>query len=188
MTDHRTPDPEAAAARRFERIDRHVIHEGRIVTLVEDTFRFPDGHEAKREIVVHDGAVAILAHDDEHVWLTRQPREAIDQPDSLEIPAGRLDKAGEEPLGAAQRELAEEIGRAAERWDPITVFEPSGGVLGETMHLFRATGLREAHADSGEMERIEIVRWPLDDLDGAIEATRDGKTLVALLWLKTRRD
>ena len=110
----------SAEDRRFERIGGRVIHEGKIVTLVTDRFRFADGAEVEREIIRHKGAAGIVAHDDTHVWLVRQPREAIGDPDFLEIPAGRLDQEGESPLQAAQRELAEEIGKAASRWEPIT--------------------------------------------------------------------
>ena len=58
--------------------------------------------------------------------------------------------------------------------------------MDETVYLFHATELRDAHAEAESNERIEIVRWPLSDLDGAIAATRDAKTLIALLWLKAR--
>ena len=78
-----------------------------------ERFRHADGEEVTREIVRHQGAVGDLAYDEEVVWLVRQPREAVGEPDLLEIPAGRLDEPGEEPLAAAQRELAEEIGRGA---------------------------------------------------------------------------
>jgi ADP-ribose pyrophosphatase len=58
--------------------------------------------------------------------------------------------------------------------------------MDETVHLFLATGLSDASAEAEENERIEIVRWPLADLDGAIAATRDAKTLIGLLWLKSQ--
>jgi 8-oxo-dGTP pyrophosphatase MutT (NUDIX family) len=173
-----------AEERRFERTGGTVLHEGRIVTLVEDTFRFADGTEVQREIVRHTGAVGILVHDGTHLLLTRQPREATGQSDSLEVPAGRLDKPGEPPLECAKRELAEEVSQAAEHWQPIVAFQPSVGILDETVHLFCAWGLSDASADSGEDERIELVRWPIADLDGAIAGTTDGKTLIALLWAK----
>lgn len=172
--------------RRFEPIDGRTVHDGRIVTLRIERFRYADGEEVEREIVRHDGAAGIVAHDDEHVWLVRQPRETVNDPDFLEIPAGRLDVEGEAPAETAKRELAEEVGLAAQAWEPIASFASSVGVLDEIVHLFHATGLSEAQGDSGENERIEIVRWPLADLDGAIAATRDAKTLVGLLWLKTR--
>ena len=59
--------------------------------------------------------------------------------------------------------------------------------MDEVVHVYLATGLRDEQAEAEDNERIEIVRWPLADLDGAIAATRDAKTLIGLLWLKTRR-
>jgi 8-oxo-dGTP pyrophosphatase MutT (NUDIX family) len=174
----------SAADRRFEPLGGETVYDGKIVTVRVERFRFPDGEEVEREIVRHQGAVGILARDDEHVLLVRQPREAVDDPDFLEIPAGRLDVEGEAPLAAAQRELAEEIGKAAERWRPITDYVSSVGVMDETVHLFEATRLSDRSAQAEDNERIEVVRWPLADLDGAIAETRDAKTLIALLWLK----
>jgi 8-oxo-dGTP pyrophosphatase MutT (NUDIX family) len=175
-----------AADRRFKPRGGRTIYEGRIVTLRIERFRFADGEEVEREIVRHQGAVGVLAHDDADLLLVRQPREAIGDPDFLEIPAGRLDVDGEAPLDAAERELAEEIGKAASTWEPITDYVSSVGVMDEVVHLFHATDLSDCHAEAEHNERIEIVRWPLADLDGAIAATRDAKTLIALLWLKAR--
>jgi 8-oxo-dGTP pyrophosphatase MutT (NUDIX family) len=178
----------SAEDRRFERLGGRTIYEGRIISLAVDRFRYADGEEVEREIVHHRGAVAAVAHDDEHVWLVRQPRETVADPDFLEIPAGRLDKEGESPLEAAQRELAEEVGLRAARWEPIASYASSVGVLDEIVHVFHATGLSDdgGQAQAEHNERIEIVRWPLADLDGAIAATRDAKTLIGLLWLKAR--
>jgi 8-oxo-dGTP pyrophosphatase MutT (NUDIX family) len=178
----------SAEDRRFERVGGRTIYEGRIIALAIDRFRYADGEEVEREIVHHEGAVAALAHDDDHVWLVRQPREAVGDPDFLEIPAGRLDRPGESPLDAARRELAEEVGLRAAEWEPIASFASSVGVLDEIVHVFHATGLSDdgGEAQAERNERIEIVRWPLADLDGAIAATRDAKTLIGLLWLKAR--
>jgi 8-oxo-dGTP pyrophosphatase MutT (NUDIX family) len=177
----------SAADRRFEPLGGRTVYEGRIISLRIERFRFPDGEEVEREIVRHQGAVGVLAHDDADMYLVRQPREAIADPDFLEIPAGRLDVDGEAPLDAAKRELAEEIGKAAARWEPITNYVSSVGIMDETVHLFHATGLSDARAEAEHNERIEIVRWPLAELDGAIAATRDAKTLIALQWLKADR-
>src|SRR3712207_2362074 len=103
----------SAEDRRFEKIDERVIYDGRIVDFVIGRYRYPDGEEVEREIVRHQGAVGAVVHDDTHLYLVRQPREAVGDPDFLEIPAGRLDQEGEEPLEAMKRELAEEIGKAA---------------------------------------------------------------------------
>jgi ADP-ribose pyrophosphatase len=151
-----------------------------------ESFRHADGGEVTREIVRHRGAVGVVALDAEHVWLVRQPREAVDEPALLELPAGRLDKDGEQPLAAAQRELAEEIGRGARNWEPIVTYYTSAGFTDERVHLFCASDLYPEHADSGEDERIEIVRWPLGDLQSAIDGCRDAKTLIGLLWLARR--
>jgi ADP-ribose pyrophosphatase len=175
-----------SADRRFEPLGGDTLYEGRIISLHHERFRYPDGEVVEREIIRHQGAVGIVAHDGTDLFLVRQPRETVGDPDFLEIPAGRLDIEGESPLEAARRELAEEIGKAAETWEPITDYVSSVGIMDETVHLFLATGLSDASAEAEENERIEIVRWPLADLDGAIAATRDAKTLIGLLWLKSQ--
>lgn len=172
--------------RDFEYLDGEQLYQGRIVGLRDERYRYPDGEIVRREIVTHPGAVGIVVHDEAFVYLIRQPREAVNEPDMLEIPAGRLDKPGEDALPAAQRELAEEIGRAASEWELLKTFYPSVGVNRETVHVYRATGLSERHADSGENERIELVAWPLGDLDGAIATVKDAKTIIGLLLLKER--
>jgi 8-oxo-dGTP pyrophosphatase MutT (NUDIX family) len=136
--------------------------------------------------VRHRGAVAIVAHDDQHVWLVRQPREAVGITDLLEIPAGRLDVEGEQPLAAAQRELAEEIGRGAREWEPIVSYYTSAGFTDERVHLFCASELYPSQAQSEEQERIEIVPWPLGELQDAIDQCVDAKTLIGLMWLMRR--
>jgi ADP-ribose pyrophosphatase len=175
-----------AADRRFVHLGGQTIYEGRVIDLRSERYRFPDGEEVEREVIRHQGAVAMVAHDGTDLYLVRQPREAIGDPDFLEIPAGRLDVEGEAPLDAAKRELAEEIGKAAERWEPLTEYVSAVGIMDEVVHVFLATGLSDAQAHAEDNERIEIVRWPLADLDGAIAATRDAKTLIGLLMLKTR--
>jgi 8-oxo-dGTP pyrophosphatase MutT (NUDIX family) len=170
----------------FEKLSGETVYSGRLVDVVVERFRHADGGEVTREIVRHEGAVAMLAYDEQVVWLVRQPREAVDEPELLEIPAGRLDKPGEQPLAAAQRELAEEIGRGARRWEPIVVYYTGAGFTDERVHLFAATELYPASADSGEQERIEIVPWPLQELDAALRECRDAKTLIALCWLARR--
>jgi len=175
--------------RDFERIATETAFDGRIVKVTIDTYRYADGKTGEREIARTSDAAAIVAVDDEHVWLVRQPREAVDDPDSLELPAGRLDKDGEEALATAQRELAEEIGKRADTWEPLTTYRSSVGFTDETVHVFLAEGVHDAPGehDSGEDERIEIVPWPLERLADAIDAVSDSKTLIGLLLLERRR-
>jgi ADP-ribose pyrophosphatase len=162
-----------------------VVHEGAFISLHVERFRYPDGDEVEREIVRHPGAVGVVCHDGERLYLVRQPREAVGDPDSLELPAGKLEE-GEEPMATARRELAEEIGKAAERWEPLTSYYSSVGVMDEEVHVVLATGLSDAEAEADENERIEVVTWPLADLDGALAATRDAKTVIGLLLLRER--
>ena len=171
----------------FERIGSETLLEGHIATVRRDRFRYDDGKEADREIVAHPGAVAVVAHDDEHVHLVRQPREAIGVPDLLELPAGKLDVEDEPPADTARRELAEEIGKGAEHWEHLKTYWSSAGFTDEAVHIYLATGLHDVEQpDSGEDERIELVHWPLDDLDGLIDAVTDAKTLIGLFELRRR--
>ncbi len=172
--------------RAFEALGGESVYTGRLIDVRIERFRHADGEVLTREIVRHQGAVGVLAYDEQEVWLVRQPREAIGEPDLLEIPAGRLDVEGEQPLAAAKRELAEEIGKGAAHWQPILSYYSSAGFSDERVHLFAATGLHAASAESEENERIEIVRWPLAELDAAIADCSDAKTLIALMWLARR--
>ena len=168
----------------FERIGGETVWEGKIATVRVDRFRYDDGEEADREIVAHPGAVAVVAHDGERLYMVRQPREPVNEQSLLELPAGKLDEEGEDVLTTARRELAEEIGKAAENWEHLTTFYTSPGFAAEEVHLYLATDLRDQQAEAGEEERIEIVEVPLEDLDSAIADCHDSKSLVGLLWFR----
>ena len=171
---------------RFERTGGETKYEGKIFSVVEETFRHEDGEDATREIVRHQGAVSVVAHDGEQVYLVRQPREAIDVPDLLEIPAGKLDVEGEAAIDAAKRELGEEIGKAAEHWELLHSFYTSAGFTDEQCVVYLATGLSDADAEMDEHERIDIETRPLSELDAVIDEVRDAKTLIGLLELRRR--
>ncbi len=168
----------------FERIGVDEIWKGRIADVRVERWRTEDGAEVEREVVGHPGAVAVVAHDGEKLYLVRQPREPVAEPALLELPAGKLDEEGEDVLDTAKRELAEEIGKGARSWRHLTTFYSSPGFSNEQVHIYLATDLYEEHADPGENERIEIETVPLADLDELIRDCRDSKTLVGLLWLR----
>jgi 8-oxo-dGTP pyrophosphatase MutT (NUDIX family) len=174
----------------FEPTGAEVKWEGKVVRAGVEHFRYADSTEVTRDKVWHPGAVGILPLDDDHIWLTRQPREVIGDSASLEIPAGKLDVPGESPLATAKRELAEEIGKRAERWEELFAFYTSPGFSDERVWVYLATELSEApeSAAADEDERIEIVPWPLERLDQAIAKCEDSKSLIALLWLASRRE
>ena len=171
----------------FQALGGETKYAGGIVTVSVERFRHADGEVVTREKVTHPGAVGMIAVDDTHVWLVRQPREVAGAEASLEIPAGKRDVPGEEPLATAKRELAEEIGKRAARWREIKVFFTSPGFSDERVWLFLATDLSDAPpAQAEENERIEIIPWPLSELDSAIDECEDSKSLIALLWLAVR--
>jgi ADP-ribose pyrophosphatase len=173
----------------FRASGAEVVFEGSVIKAGTERFRYADGEEVSRDKVWHPGAVAMIVADDECVWLVRQPREAAGLADALEIPAGKCDIAGEEPLAAAQRELAEELGLKANEWRELFGFYTSPGFCDEYIRLYEARDLVDLGApDPDDDERIEIVRWPLAELDAAIAAAADAKTLMALLWLARRQD
>lgn len=168
-------------------ISSETVFRGRVVRMTLKRFRSPEGGEYERDIVEHPGAVGILAHDDEFVYLVSQPREAVGAEHSVEIPAGTLEP-GEEPLRCAHRELAEEVGLAAAEWRHLHTIEMTPGYSDERLTLFEATQLSPTSgAEPDEDERIEIVRLPLAELERALAGISDAKTLIALLILAARR-
>jgi 8-oxo-dGTP pyrophosphatase MutT (NUDIX family) len=171
---------------RFEPVGGETRYEGKIFIVRSETFRHEDGEEVTREIVRHQGAVGVVAHDGERIYLVRQPREAVGSPDLLELPAGKLDVEGEAPLDTAKRELAEEIGMAAAEWQHLATFYTSPGFTDEECHVYLATDLSDAHAETDEHERIDIEARPLSELDALIDEARDSKTLIGLLELRRR--
>ena len=171
----------------FERLGTEQVWSGRIASVRVDRFRHEDGEEVSREIVSHPGAVTVLAHDGERLYLVAQPREAVGEPALVELPAGKLEQ-GEEPLATARRELAEEIGKGARTWRHMKTFYSSAGFSDEEIHVYLATDLYDERAHTDEHERIEVQTIPLDRLDEAIAASRDAKSLIGLLWFRSFRD
>jgi 8-oxo-dGTP pyrophosphatase MutT (NUDIX family) len=166
----------------FEQVGGEVVYEGRIATVRVEKFRHDDGEVVEREVVEHPGAAVMLPLDGDRIWLVRQPREVVGEESLLELPAGKLN--GGEVLDTAKRELREEIGKSAARWQHLTTFYASPGFTDEEIHAFLATDLSDAPLDAEEEERIEIVSEPLDRLDDVIRACRDSKSLLALLWFR----
>lgn len=173
--------------RDFESLGGETAYEAKIFTVRRERFRFADGKEVERDVVRHGGAVGMVVLDGDELVLVRQPREAVNDPDMLELPAGRLDKEGEEPLETAKRELAEEVGLQAASWEHLTTYRSSAGFTDEVVHVYLAQDCSPSGpADSGEDERIEIVRRPLAELDALIDELSDAKTLIGLLLLQRR--
>jgi 8-oxo-dGTP pyrophosphatase MutT (NUDIX family) len=117
------------------------IYTGRIIAVRVDDVAMPGGGQAKREVVEHHGAVAIVAlDDDDQVTLIHQYRHPLGRR-IWELPAGLIDHLGEDPLASAKRELVEEVGLAAEHWSVLVDVAASPGFTDEVVRVFLATGL-----------------------------------------------
>ena len=156
---------------------------GRLLALRVDEVELESGRRATREVVEHPGAVAILAWDGERLAAVRQWRQAAGA-ELLEIPAGTLEP-GESPLVTAQRELAEECGLTAERWEEGPAFYTAPGFSTELLTLFVATELHAVDVSPPEDETLERSWLALPLALAAIDngAIRDAKSLVGILWL-----
>jgi 8-oxo-dGTP pyrophosphatase MutT (NUDIX family) len=171
----------------FERLGSESLFDGKFISVRLDTFRHEDGEIVRRELVGHPGAVGVVVLDDaDQLWFVRQPREAIGLPDMLEIPAGKIDEEGEDPLATGKRELAEEIRKQAANWHSLGALYTSPGFADEIIHLFLATGISDVdeRPDVEENERIDVEVRPLADLDRLLTETDDSKTLIALYRLR----
>ena len=159
-----------------------------MVHAVIDQVRRPDGSIFTREVVLHPGAVAIfpLLHDG-RILLVRQYRHPVGAT-LWEIPAGRLEQ-GEKALACAKRELLEETGYEAARWERLLSFFSSPGFCDEQISLFLARDLKKvAEPIPGEIDAQELFdRQRLHEMIGSGEI-RDGKTLLAFLLAEIRLD
>ena len=158
------------------------VYEGRILNLRVDQIRTPTGVEALREIVENNGAVAMVPLDaDQRVTLVRQYRHAV-RSLVIEVPAGKLD-GDEDPLAGAQRELSEETGLQAARFELLGTYYPAPAWSTELVYLYLATDLTlgPTHLEADEV--IESLHLPLTEAINLIRsgAIVDGKTVAALL-------
>ena len=158
------------------------VFEGRVITVNVEHVRLPNGQTGRYEIIHHPGGAAVVALDaTNRVCLLRQFRPAGGGW-VWELPAGRLEP-GETPQSTARRELAEEAGREALRWDSLGSILSSPGVLAETIHLFLArehTTVPLAHEQHEviEIHWVELATALRQALSGEL---RDSKTVVGLL-------
>jgi len=158
------------------------VYKGRVGEFNLEEARLPNGRTVQLEILRHPGASAIVPlQEDGQVVMIRQYRYAaggmID-----EIPAGRLDP-GEAPLDCAQRELAEEVGQKASKWERLGVIWTTPGFTDEKIHLFLASHLKPVSQALEHDEVIEVVKRPLEEALAMIRQGQimDGKTICALM-------
>jgi ADP-ribose pyrophosphatase len=174
----------------FGKISEREIHRGYVISTAVGTFVAPDGTEFDRDLVHHPGAVSVVPLlEDGSVILVRQYRAALDDY-LLEIPAGKRDVVGEEPLITARRELAEEIGKAADHMELLVAFYNSPGFSDEHSFTFLARGLHETamQRDGIEEQSMEIEHVPLAVVPSLIRAGEitDAKTIIGLMMTRDR--
>lgn len=159
------------------------IFDGVIVKLRRDTALLPNGAQAGREVVEHPGGVGVVALDESgNVLMVRQFRYPLGGL-LLEIPAGKLDRPGEDHRVAAERELSEETGASAGRWTYLGSIHASPGFSTEVIHLYLAEELVFGASHPDEDEFLSVERLPLDGLiqmalDGSLT---DAKSVVGVL-------
>lgn len=168
------------------RLSRREIFDGKVLHVVEDTVRLPNGETATREICLHVGAVCVLPLlSDGQVLMERQFRYAHGRV-FLEIPAGKLNFAGEDPLEAAKRELREETGAAAGKYTCLGGLDTSPALIDEKITMYLAEDLTFGERALDDDEFLEVERVPLDMLFDMVMRgeIRDAKTQIAVLKVR----
>ena len=156
---------------------------GRIINLRTDTVSLPNGAEAYREVVEHPGGVCVAAlTDNNELLFVRQYRYPYEE-EVLELPAGKRDRADEDPLECGKRELLEETGATATDYVSLGKIYPTPGFCNEVIHLFFARGLSFGKAQPDKDEFVEVKRIPLNVAIDMVMNNRlsDAKTQIAIL-------
>jgi 8-oxo-dGDP phosphatase len=173
-----------------------VLAKGIFTSYLQDQVRTPDGNLIAREYLRHPGAVGVIALDDhERVALVRQYRHPV-RHRLIEPPAGLL-HSGEDYLLAMQRELAEEVGLAAQSWAVLVDLFTTPGILQESLRIYIARNLTTVEAPDGftregEEAHMDTVWASLDDLvDAVLDGRLHNPTVVSgvlAAWAARQRD
>ncbi len=158
----------------FEIVDSETLYVGKIFALRADEVRMPGGNIARREVVEHYGAVAVVAMDDDaNIVMVYQYRHPIGRR-LWELPAGLLDMGGEPPHITAARELKEEAGLSAQKWRVLVDLVSSPGFSDESVRVYLATDLSDVgRPDAHDEEADLVVKW--FSLDDAVRMTMSGE-------------
>ncbi len=164
------------------------IYSGKILSVKVNTVELPDQKYSKREIVLHDPAVCIVAKNKEKIILVKQYRISVDK-EILEIPAGMIEP-GEAPKEAAIRELREETGYESKNIEYVTEFYSSPGYSSEKIYLFYADNLELKEQNLDEEEQIEVLEVSIDEALKMIEVgdIMDSKTIAGILLYKNFKE
>jgi 8-oxo-dGDP phosphatase len=146
-----------------------------LITVRSDKVQMPDGSHADRTVMTHIGAVGVVALDeDDRILMIRQYRHPAGR-QLWEIPAGLRDVSGEALVDTARRELEEETGYAAERWDTLVDSYASPGITSERIRIFLARDLTPVISDYQREAEEKFLRQDRVPLDDAVQAALAGK-------------
>ena len=162
---HCCKSPRPVADHDFETVSSETLYVGKVLALRADEVRMPGGHTARREVIEHYGAVAVLAMDgNRNIVLVYQYRHPVGRR-LWELPAGLLDLGGEPPHVTAARELTEEAGLSATDWRVLVDLDSAPGSSDESVRVYLATGLTDVGRAEGHDEEADLtLRWfPLDE-------------------------
>lgn len=158
------------------------VYNGNIINVEKITIELPNGKIATRDVVRHPGAAVVVPLDSEgYVYMVRQYRKPLEK-ESLEFPAGKLDK-GEAPLNCAIRELREETGLNAEEMKFMVSIDSTPGFSDEILHMYIATGLTAGETCPDEDELVSTEKHKVSELVSMVmkgEIT-DAKTIIGIL-------
>lgn len=162
------------------------VFQGRLLDVHEDQVRLPNGAQAQREYIIHNGAVAIMPFLDDQTVLLEYQFRYPNHAHYFEIPAGKLER-GEQPLLAAQRELQEETGFVATHWRELATLHLCIAYSTERIVFYAAQGLTFTQHQRDPEEFLETLAVPLTQAYEWIERGRinDAKTVAGLLWWKS---
>ena len=167
----------------YRTLSSRYVYNGHNIRLRVDEVVLPSGKETVREVIEHNGAVAIVAVDiEQNILLVRQFRHAAGK-ELLEIPAGGIDP-GETPAETARREMQEETGYVPNKLERMGGFYSAPGYASEYLHLFLATELMPARLMAEDTEEIKLVKMPLNDVVELIRngEIQDAKSIAGLLY------
>ncbi len=156
-------------------------YDGKVIKLDVDEVVLENGKTAIREVVRHTGGAAVLAVDDnQDMYFVRQFRYPYGE-EMIEIPAGKLNE-GETPLECAKRELLEETGLMADKWEYVGVFRPSPGYTDELLHIYIARELSESTQNLDDDEFLDVEKYNILKVIKKIEKGEimDAKTVIAI--------
>ncbi len=166
-----------------ETLTQNTVFSGRIINVRQDQVLLENGKQALRDVVEHPGGVCVLPLTAEgEVILVKQFRYPY-QEVLLEIPAGKLDKGGEDPLACGKRELEEEAGMIADTYISLGKMYPSPGYCAEIIHMYLAKDLRPSRQNLDEDEFLEVYRYPFEEVYQMVVEGKitDAKTQIAVL-------